>query len=217
MKKTAFVLLLIALTLVLCSCGKDEDGNTSGGESPLIPQGNYVVVTPTPKPTATPIVMLNSSQYVLQWKNDADHGMNYMCPTHWEETTTGDRFRVFSEPVEDGKSGFRVCFANKKKNSDPDANEMRNQFRKLMDEMKAVYEDFGWSGEISRDITFTKFKGYSSEYSYTDDNGEPMKGFAIIATYNRRIYCMTWSGPVSRYVDMEGIMLKIVESVTRVA
>ena len=44
-----------------------------------------------------------------------------------------------------------------------------------------------------------------------------MKGFAIIATYDRRIYCMTWSGPVNRYVDLEGIMLKLVESVTRVS
>ena len=207
---------MLALCITMCACGSDDEPTqTTGGN--LIPQKKEVTVTVTPIPTATPINVLNSTQYVLQWKNDAERGMSYMVPTHWEETTIGERYHVYSEPVEDGKSGFRVCFANKKKASDPDTGEMRNQFKKLMNEMQEVYEDFKWEGEISRAIKFTKFNGYSSEFSYTDDNGEPMKGFAIIATYNRRIYCMTWSGPVSRYVDLEGIMLKIVESVTRVS
>lgn len=216
MKKIILAILLLVMCFTLCACGSDDEPeHGTGGD--LIPKKIVLSVTSTPIPTATPINVLNSTQYVLQWKNDPDRGMNYMIPTHWEETTIGERYHVYSEPVEDGKSGFRVCFANKKKASDPDTAEMRNQFRKLMSEMEGVYEDFKWEGEISREIKFTKFNGYSSEFSYTDDNGEPMKGFAIIATYNRRIYCMTWSGPVSRYVDLEGIMLKIVESVTRVS
>lgn len=214
MKKFLSILMMIVLCVVLCSCGDDE--SESGNQTEQL-VNNAPKATATPRPTATPIVVLNSTQYVLQWKNDAERGMNYMVPTHWEETTTGERFRVFSEPVKDGESGFRVCYANKKKATAPDAAKMRAEFRSLMDEMAQVYENFSWTQEISRDYTFTKFKGYSSEFSYTDDNGEEMKGFAIIATYDRRIYCMTWSGPVNRYVDLEGIMLKLVESVTRVS
>ena len=96
-----------------------------------------------------------------------------------------------------------------------DSTKMKNEFRALIGEMEKVYADFKWSGNISRDYSIVKFKGYSSEYTYTDDNGEPMKGFAIMAYYDRRIYLMNYSGPLARYADMESIMLKMMESVTR--
>lgn len=165
---------------------------------------------------AAPVTILTSSQYVLKWFNDAERGINYMIPTHWEETSIGERYRVFSEPTPDGISGFRAAFVNKKKAKAPDASTMKKEFRLLIDEMEAVYQDFKWDGEISREYKLVKFNGYSSEYTYTDDNGEPMQGFAIIATYDRRIYCFNYSGPVSRYPDMEGTMLKMLESVTRI-
>lgn len=169
------------------------------------------------QPQPTPIVVLNSSQYVLQWKNDAERGMNYMIPTHWEETSSGERYRVYSEPTPDGVSGFRVAYANKKKTKSSDASEMKREFRLLISEMQNMYTGFAWKGEISREYKLVKFNGYSAEYTYTDDNGEAMKGFAIMATYDRRIYCFNFSGPESRYADMKGIMLRMLEAVTRVS
>ena len=169
----------------------------------------------TPAPTPTPIPLLSSAQYVLQWKNDAERGMTYMVPTHWEQTAIGDRYRVYSGPTPDGVSGFRVAFVNKKKSKSVDATKMRAELKQLMAEMEAVYTDFSWNGNISRDFMLVKFKGYSGEYTYTDTNGEPMQGFVIIATYDRRIYCMNFSGPVARFADMKSIMLRMMESVTR--
>ncbi|MCR4620635.1 MAG: hypothetical protein K5663_00950 [Clostridiales bacterium] len=173
------------------------------------------ILRPTQVPTPTPIPIIPSSQYVLQWKNDAQRGMNYMVPTHWENTSTGERYRVYTEPTEDGVSGFRAAFANKKKSKAPDTSKMKSELRDLMKEMDKVYADFAWNGQISREYSLVKFKGYSGFYTYTDDNGEPMKGFAIIATYDRRIYLTNISGPLSRFDDMTSIILKIVESVTR--
>ena len=207
------VLCCLALIIVLVTTKKSSP-DPAPAETPT-PRPT-VTVTATIAPTPTPIPLLTSGQYVLQWKNDAERGMNYMLPTHWEQTASGDRYRVYSEPTPDGVSGFRVAFVNKKKASTPDANKMRAELRQLMAEMEAVYTDFHWNGEISRDYMLVKFKGYSGEYTYTDDNGEPMQGFVIIATYDRRVYCVNFSGPVARFADMKSIMLKLVESVSRV-
>ncbi len=206
------VLCCFALIMALSSCSKNPEPSPVETPTPK----PTVTVSATPAPTPTPIPLLTSGQYVLQWKNDAERGMNYMLPTHWEQTASGERYRVYSEPTPDGVSGFRVAFVNKKKASTPDANKMRAELRQLMAEMKDVYTDFNWDGEISRDYMLVKFKGYSGEYTYTDDNGEPMQGFVIIATYDRRVYCVNFSGPVARYADMKSIMLKLVESVSRV-
>ena len=209
MKKVLIIVLLIAMLLPSGFAATKRDATPTPSPSPTL------YYQPTPVPTPTPIPIIPSSQYVLQWKNDAQRGMNYMVPTHWENTSTGERYRVYSEPTEDDVSGFRAAFVNKKKPSQPDASKMKSEFRALMKEMEKVYADFAWNGEISREYSLVKFKGYSAFYTYTDDNGEPMKGFAIIATYDRRIYCVNISGPLSRFDDMKGIILKMVESVTR--
>ena len=159
--------------------------------------------------------ILSAGEYVLQWKNDAARGMTYMVPTHWVESAVGERYKVFSEPTPEGESGFRVCFVNKKTNDDRSATRMKKEFNMLIDEMKAVYADFDWNGEISRELQIVKFNGYQSEYTYTDDNGEPMQGFVIMAKYDKRIYCMNFSGPAERYTDMRSIMLNMLNSVTR--
>ncbi len=213
MKKTFsfFLCLLLVFSSVLSTSAYAAKKNADPTPSPTPTPTPFV----TPVPTPTPIPLLTSGQYVLQWKNDAERGMTYMVPTHWEQVAIGERYRVYMEPTPDDVSAFRVAFVNKKKSSQPDANKMRAELRELMSDMGAVYADFKWNGNISRDYTLVKFKGYSGEYTYTDDNGEPMQGFAIIATYDRRIYCMNFSGPVSRYADMKSIMLRIMESVTR--
>ena len=162
------------------------------------------------------IRVLSSAEYVLMWKNDADRGMTYKVPTHWTESAVGERYKVFSEPTPAGVSGFRVCFVNKKTASDDrSATRMKKEFKMLMDEMESVYSDFAWDGEITRDLSIVKFQGYQSEYTYTDLNGTAIRGFAIMAKYDKRIYCMNFSGPDARYTDMRSIMLAMLESITR--
>ena len=209
MKKVLVITILLALLLPQGLAATKKDATPTPSPSPT------PYYQPTQAPTPTPIPIIPSNQYVLQWKNDAQRGMNYMVPTHWENTSTGERYRVYTEPTEDGVSGFRAAFVNKKRSPTPDASKMKAELRSLMKEMEKVYADFAWNGEISREYSLVKFKGYSGFYTYTDDNGEPMRGFAIIATYDRRIYCVNISGPLSRFDDMKGIILKIVESVTR--
>ena len=164
---------------------------------------------------AEEVQVLSPGEYVLQWKNDAARGMTYMVPTHWVESAVGERYKAFSEPTPEGVSGFRVCFVNKKTNDDRSATRMKKEFNMLIDEMKAVYADFDWDGKISRELQIVKFNGYQGEYTYTDDNGEPMQGFVIMAKYDKRIYCMNFSGPADRFTDMRSIMLNMLNSVTR--
>ena len=162
------------------------------------------------------IKVLSANEYVLMWKNDADRGMTYKVPTHWIESAVGERFKVFTEPTPYGVSGFRVCFVNKKTASDDKtATRMKKELKMLMEEMAAVYTDFNWDGNITRDLQIVKFQGYQSEYTYTDMNGETIQGFVIMAKYDRRIYCMNFSGPASRFIDMRSIMLDMLASVTR--
>ena len=162
------------------------------------------------------VKILSSGEYVLMWKNDADRGMTYKVPTHWIESAVGERYKVFSEPTPAGESGFRVCFVNKKTSTDDrSSTRMKKEFKMLMDEMEAVYTDFHWDGEITREFSIVKFQGYQGEYTYTDNNGEPMQGFVIMAKYDKRIYCMNFSGPASRFTDMRSVMLNMLDSVTR--
>lgn len=214
MKRALALLLIASLAFLLCACGNDDDPNKQAAVETATPVPQ---VTAVPAATPTPIPVLNASSYVMQWKNDASRGINYQVPTHWTMTASGERYIVFSEPVPDGESGFRVAYVNKKKASTQDNDKMRDELRKLMKEMTAMYADFKWDGEISRDYYLVKFKGFSAEYTYTDDNGEPMQGIVVISHYDRRIYCINYSGPVSRYAEMKGIFNKMLDNLTRVS
>jgi len=212
MKKLIAIILLVCLCAALAGCGEKVEVTAAQPSATAV-----ATVAPTIAPTATPIPIVNPGDYVLQWKNDADRGINYMIPTHWEVESYGERFITYLEPVPDGESCFRVCLVNKKKASEPDSNKMKVEFKSLMAEMGKVYADFSWDGTISREYKLVKFTGYHSEYTFTDDNGTPMHGFVITATYNRRIYCMNFQGPEERWNDMKSVMIKMMDNLTRIA
>ena len=215
MKKIVCILLtLVLISVLLCGCG-DSDDTAAKSDSAATPTAALATPSPTPVPTATPFTRVAVNDYVMQWKNDAARGINYMIPTHWILESAGERYLVYFEPVPDGENGFRVALANKKKSTEPDTDAMRSELRKLMNEMQKLYTDFSWNGSISRDYWLVKFKGYSGTYYYTDEYGVRMEGFVIIATYNRRIYCMNFSGPEDRFDEMKLIGNKILESITR--
>ncbi|MDO4828051.1 MAG: hypothetical protein Q4B19_01620 [Clostridia bacterium] len=221
-KRTIFLralclLIALLLTVLLSACGSKDEQTAEPGPTQVpagIPQATPV---PTAAPTATPFPRVDPADYVLIWKNNTRIGMNYMVPTHWTESQVGERYSVFYEPVPDGETGFRVSFANKRKYKDPDSNTMRSELRKLLTSMSEVYTDFQHDDAISRDLSLVRFKGYSTYYTYTDEYGVTIKGFVIIATYNRRIYCMNFSGPEERFTEMMTVGKKILDSVSRVS
>ena len=214
MKRFFAVLLAFTIVVALSGCGKD---NTSTDKNTDITPTPTALQTAVPVATPTPIPILNADSYVMQWKNDAGRGINYQVPTHWKVSASGERYIVFSEPVPDDESGFRVAYVNKKKATQPDTEKMRNELRKMVSEMESVYADFKWNNEIIRDYYLVKFKGYAAEYTYTDDNGTPMQGIVVMSTYDRRIYCINYSGPASRYTEMKGIFTKMLDNLTRVS
>lgn len=215
-KKALAILLSIFLVLALASCSGKNDETQPEEETPVQNVATTYTPLPTTVPTATPFPRIAPENYVLQWKNDAKRGFNFMLPTHWVAGESGDRYCSYYEPVPDGESGFRVCFVNKKKNSEPDVSAMRNELRKLISDMESIYDGFECDGTISRDYSLVRFKGYSSLYTFLDEYGVKMKGLVVIATYNRRIYCMNFSGPEARFEDMMPVCLKIMESMSRV-
>lgn len=215
MKRIAAILLGLIIVFALSGCGKDDNTTANKDNSPTVtPLPSFTAV---PAITPTPIPVLNADSYVMQWKNDAGRGINYQVPTHWKITASGERYVVYSEPVPDGESGFRVAYVNKKKASQPDTEKMRAELRKMVSEMESVYTDFKWNNEIIRDYYLVKFKGFAAEYTYTDDNGTPMHGMVVMSTYDRRIYCMNYSGPEERYSEMKGIFNKMLDNLTRVS
>ena len=215
MKKLCAFLMALVLAVSLCACGSDSD---PGAAATPEPQGEATPTpSPTPVPTATPFPRVPVEKYVLQWKNDTARGMNYMVPTHWVTGESGERYITFYEPVPAGESGFRIAFVNKKKNSEPDAYAMRAELRNLISAMEETYSGFYCDGEISREYSLVRFVGYSSNYTFVDEYGERRRGFVIIATYNRRIYCMNFSGPEARFDEMQPIGNKILESVSRIS
>lgn len=211
------LLMAVLLAVLLSACGS-SDTQTADVNATQVPASNpQATPVPTVAPTATPFPRVDVADYVLIWKNNTRIGMNYMVPTHWKESQTGDRYSVFYEPVPDGETGFRVAFVNKRKYKDPDSNTMRSELRKLLTSMSEVYTDFKYDETISRDLSLVRFKGYSTYYTYTDEYGVAIKGFVIIATYNRRIYCMNFSGPEERFTEMMTVGRKILDSVSRVS
>lgn len=211
------LLSVLLLAAMLSACGSDDAQTADPGPTQEPAVGTQATPVPTLAPTATPFPRVDVADYVLIWKNNTRIGMNYMVPTHWKESQTGERYSVFYEPVPDGETGFRVAFANKKKYKNPDASTMRTELRKLLTSMSEVYTDFQYDETISRDLSLVRFKGYSTYYTYTDEYGVTIKGFVIIATYNRRIYCMNFSGPEERFTDMMTVGKKILDSVSRVS
>lgn len=214
-KKTIWAIILVVMILLLTACGDDENQSEQTSGQTVVEQEATPTPRPTQAPTPTPFPRVAVENYVMIWKSNPNRGINYMVPTHWEKGEEGDRFVTYYEPVPAGETGFRVSFSNKKMSRDLDSGRMREQLRLLLEQMKEVYENFETDGTISRDYSLVKFKGFHSTYTYTDEYGVKIKGFAIMATYNRRIYCMNFSGPEARFEEMTPIGNKMMEAMSR--
>ena len=214
-KKSIWAIMLIMMILLLTACGDDETKNADTNDASAVQTEATPTPRPTQAPTPTPFPRVAVENYVMIWKSNPNRGINYMVPTHWEKGEEGDRYVTYYEPVPAGETGFRVSFSNKKMSRDMDSGRMREQLRLFLDQMKEVYENFETDGNISREYSLVKFKGFHSTYSYTDEYGVKIKGFAIMATYNRRIYCMNFQGPEMRYEEMMPIANKMMEAMSR--
>ncbi len=215
-KKTIAVILLVLLALMLTACQDDnQETNENANNANAVNVNATPTPAPTPVPTATPFPRVPVENYVMIWKSNPNRGINYMVPTHWEQGEQGERYVTYYEPVPSGETGFRVSFTNKKMSKEPDSGRMRNELRDLLDQMKEVYDQFETDGNISRDYSLVRFRGFHSYYTFVDEYGVKIKGFAIMATYNRRIYCMTFQGPEARFDTMSPIGTKMMESMAR--
>ena len=213
-KKAIWVIMLLLLCMVLTACGDDEKTSGESGQ-----QSVQQEATPTPRPTQaptpTPFPRVSVDDYVMIWKSNPNRGINYMVPTHWEKGEEGERYVTYYEPVPAGETGFRVSFTNKKMGREMDSGRMREELREFLDHMKSIYTDFYTDGTISREYMLVRFKGFHSTYTYVDDYGVKIKGFVIMATYNKRIYCMHFSGPEARYDEMAPIATKMMDTMAR--
>lgn len=215
-KKTIAVILLVLLALMLTACQDDnQETNENANNANAVNVNATPTPAPTPVPTATPFPRVPVENYVMIWKSNPNRGINYMVPTHWEQGEQGERYITYYEPVPSGETGFRVSYTNKKMKSEQDSGKMRNELRELLDHMKNSYDQFETDGTISRDYSLVRFRGFHSYYTFVDEYGVKIKGFAIMATYNRRIYCMTFQGPESRFDEMAPIGTKMMDSMNR--
>ncbi len=210
--------MIFALVLSLAACsGDDQTGTADQTPAPTVNVNAGPTPTPTPAPTATPFPRVAVSDYVMIWKSEPSRGINFMMPTHWIESGSGERFVVYYEPTPEGENGFRASISNKKKTRQPDSDDMRDELRDFLAILKDTHDNFETDGTISRDMSFVRFKAFSSYYTYTDEYGVPMKGFVIMSTYNRRIYCLNFSGPEARFEEMQPIGQKILDNVNRIS
>lgn len=214
-KKAIWVIMLIMLCMILTACGDDETKPGTENSQQNVQQEATPTPVPTQAPTPTPFPRVAPENYVMIWKSNPNRGINYMVPTHWEKGEEGERYVTYYEPVPAGETGFRVSFTNKKMSREMDSGRMREQLREFLDQMKEIYDEFETDGTISRDYTLVKFKGFHSNYTFVDEYGVKIKGFVIMATYNKRIYCMNFSGPEARFEEMTPIGSKMMEAMSR--
>lgn len=214
-KKAIWVIMLIMLCMILTACGDDETKPGTENSQKNVQQEATPTPVPTQAPTPTPFPRVAPENYVMIWKSNPNRGINYMVPTHWEKGEEGERYVTYYEPVPAGETGFRVSFTNKKMSREMDSGRMREQLREFLDQMKEIYDEFETDGTISRDYTLVKFKGFHSNYTFVDEYGVKIKGFVIMATYNKRIYCMNFSGPEARFEEMTPIGSKMMEAMSR--
>ena len=208
--------MLAMVLLMMTACGDDEknaDGDSKNQQAAQ--QQATPTPMPTQAPTPTPFPRVAVDNYVMIWKSNPNRGINYMVPTHWEKGEEGERYVTYYEPVPAGETGFRVSFTNKKMSRDMDASKMKAELREFLDHMESIYTDFNSDREISRDYMLVKFKGFHSTYTYVDDYGVTIKGFVIMATYNKRVYCMNFSGPEARFDVMSTIGTKMMDAMSR--
>lgn len=214
-KKAIWIIMMILLCMILTACGDDEAAPGDNNSQQIVQNQATPTPVPTQAPTPTPFPRVAPENYVMIWKSNPNRGINYMVPTHWEKGEEGERFVTYYEPVPAGETGFRVSFTNKKMSREMDSGRMREQLREFLDQMKEIYDEFYTDGTISRDYSLVKFKGFHSTYTYVDEYGVKIKGFVIMATYNKRIYCMNFSGPESRFEEMTPIGTKMMEAMSR--
>ncbi len=214
-KKAIWIIMMILLCMILTACGDDEAAPGDNNNQQIVQNQATPTPVPTQAPTPTPFPRVAPENYVMIWKSNPNRGINYMVPTHWEKGEEGERFVTYYEPVPAGETGFRVSFTNKKMSREMDSGRMREQLREFLDQMKEIYDEFYTDGTISRDYSLVKFKGFHSTYTYVDEYGVKIKGFVIMATYNKRIYCMNFSGPESRFEEMTPIGTKMMEAMSR--
>jgi len=214
-KKAIWIIMMILLCMILTACGDDQAAPGDNNNQQIVQNQATPTPVPTQAPTPTPFPRIAPENYVMIWKSNPNRGINYMVPTHWEKGEEGERFVTYYEPVPAGETGFRVSFTNKKMSREMDSGRMREQLREFLDQMKEIYDEFYTDGTISRDYSLVKFKGFHSTYTYVDEYGVKIKGFVIMATYNKRIYCMNFSGPESRFEEMTPIGTKMMEAMSR--
>lgn len=214
-KRAIGAIMLVMMLVILTACGDDNTEPSAQDGQAAVQQEATPTPRPTQAPTPTPFPRVAAEDYVMIWKSNPNRGINYMVPTHWELGEEGERYVTYYEPVPAGENGFRVSFTNKKMSRDQDSSSMRDQLRLFLAQMEEIYDNFETDGEISREYTLVKFKGFHSTYTYTDEYGVKMEGFVIMATYNRRIYCMNFSGPSDRFLEMTPIGAKMMESMSR--
>jgi len=215
-KKLLVCALIVLMAVFMAACG-DDDATNENKETGVNMEQKINAPTPTPTavPTPTPFPRVAVSDYVLIWKSNANRGINYMMPVHWKIEYEGERYIGYMEPVPEGETPFRIALGNKKVSREPDSDQMRKELREYLTVFKDREKDFYSDGKILRDYSLVKFKGYSMFYEYTDELDTRIKGFAIMATYNRRIYLMNFYGPEDRFEELMPIGMKILNSVSR--
>lgn len=208
---------MVVLTALLLTGCKEADNNDTFEKQTetLISQNATPSPTPTLAPTPTPFPWVAPENYVMVWKAYPNKGFNVMVPFHWQVVSDEDRYIVFEEPVPEGESCFRVSFANKKMSGNVDASDVKQELKDYLAIIRDANTDFNLEGSITRDRSLVKFKGPSTFYNYVDENGVKIRGFAIMSTYNRRIYLMNFSGPEERFDELSAIGQKMMSSMSR--
>lgn len=218
MKKLLLAALIVLMALTLSACKEDEttQDQIHQAENPVSAKATPSP-TPTMAPTPTPFPWVAAEDYVMTWKSYEDKGFNVMVPYHWNVVSDGNRYIVFEEPVPEGESCFRVAFGNKKVSGNVDASEVKAELKDYLAIIRdsEFNTDFQLEGSITRDRSLVKFKGPSTFYHYIDEKGNKIRGFAIMATYNRRIYLMNFSGPEERFDELSSIGQKMMSSMSR--
>lgn len=216
MKKLLLFALMLLMAICLAACGDDENTDaTDSGDQVTVNAKATPSPTPTMAPTPTPFPWVAPEDYVMVWKAYPNKGFNVMVPFHWQVASDGDRYIVFEEPVPEGESCFRVAFGNKKMSKNVDSSDVKEELKDYLAIIRDANTDFQLEGSITRDRSLVKFKGPSTFYNYVDEKGNKIRGFAIMSTYNRRIYLMNFSGPAERFDELTAIGQKMMSSMAR--
>ena len=213
-KRLSALILLVFLTLITSGCGLLAQPEATSSPVPEVTAAPTPVPTPTPEPTPvpTPVPVVEIKDYQYARVSNKALGVTFDYPSHWINQP-GAITIGYIQPVDPGETAARLAVSIKKSSKTLDQDGVKKELDKMIDAVSSGLQNFR-RGTISKKTKLAGNTGLSVVYQ-ADLDGQPIKGFLIVAVKNskNRLMALNFYTPADRYNEFEPVLKQVLGSV----